>query len=153
MIAGRFYRASINTARSFTPTTPSKFTFSPPLRTCLSKSTAPIPRYTFTTSRNTFATMAVNTPYITLNDGNKMPQVGFGLWKVDNNTCADTVYNAIKTGYRLFDGACGTYSRVLSFSRGHDRDCVSSTAASYVAALHRPAIHDFQRLAAAVVNG
>ena len=35
-----------------------------------------------------------------------MPQVGFGLWKVDNATCADTVYNAIKTGYRLFDGAC-----------------------------------------------
>lgn len=53
--------------------------------------------------------MAASTPYVTLNDGNKMPQVGFGLWKVDNATCADTVYNAIKTGYRLFDGACGTY--------------------------------------------
>ena len=39
-----------------------------------------------------------------------MPQVGFGLWKVDNATCADTVYNAIKTGYRLFDGACGMLS-------------------------------------------
>ncbi|CAN9106646.1 unnamed protein product [Alternaria alternata] len=50
--------------------------------------------------------MAINTPYVTLNDGNKMPQVGFGLWKVDNATCADTVYNAIKAGYRLFDGAC-----------------------------------------------
>lgn len=35
-----------------------------------------------------------------------MPQVGFGLWKVDNATCADQVYNAIKVGYRLFDGAC-----------------------------------------------
>lgn len=54
--------------------------------------------------------MAANTPYLTLNDGTKMPQVGFGLWKVDNATCADTVYNAIKTGYRLFDGACGTFS-------------------------------------------
>jgi len=53
--------------------------------------------------------MAPNTPYVTLNDGNKMPQVGFGLWKVDNATCADTVYNAIKAGYRLFDGACGMY--------------------------------------------
>ncbi|KAG9201406.1 NAD(P)H-dependent D-xylose reductase (XR) [Epicoccum nigrum] len=50
--------------------------------------------------------MTTNVPYVTLNDGNKMPQVGFGLWKVDNATCADTVYNAIKTGYRLFDGAC-----------------------------------------------
>lgn len=35
-----------------------------------------------------------------------MPQVGFGLWKVDNPVCADTVYEAIKAGYRLFDGAC-----------------------------------------------
>ncbi|KAL6702673.1 D-xylose reductase [Coniothyrium glycines] len=50
--------------------------------------------------------MVVNTPYVTLNDGNKMPQVGLGLWKVDKNTCADTVYNAIEIGYRLFDGAC-----------------------------------------------
>jgi hypothetical protein len=51
--------------------------------------------------------MAIDIPTIELNNGNKMPQVGFGLWKVDNATCADTVYNAIKTGYRLFDGACG----------------------------------------------
>lgn len=46
-------------------------------------------------------------PSIELNSGHEMPQVGFGLWKVDNATCADTVYNAIKAGYRLFDGACG----------------------------------------------
>jgi hypothetical protein len=52
--------------------------------------------------------MGIETPQITLENGAKMPQVGFGLWKVDNDTCADTVYNAIKTGYRLFDGACGT---------------------------------------------
>ncbi|TEY85714.1 hypothetical protein BOTCAL_0013g00220 [Botryotinia calthae] len=45
-------------------------------------------------------------PTLKLNSGHEMPQVGFGLWKVDNATCADTVYNAIKTGYRLFDGAC-----------------------------------------------
>jgi len=44
-------------------------------------------------------------PTIKLNSGHEMPIVGFGLWKVDNKTCADTVYNAIKTGYRLFDGA------------------------------------------------
>jgi D-xylose reductase len=50
--------------------------------------------------------MAPTTPYVDLNDGNKMPQVGFGLWKVDNDTCAETVYQAIKEGYRLFDGAC-----------------------------------------------
>ena len=42
-----------------------------------------------------------------------MPLVGFGLWKVNNDTCADQVYNAIKTGYRLFDGACGQYPFVI----------------------------------------
>lgn len=46
-------------------------------------------------------------PSIKLNSGHDMPQVGFGLWKVDNAVCADVVYNAIKAGYRLFDGACG----------------------------------------------
>ncbi|KAI5807625.1 NADP-dependent oxidoreductase domain-containing protein [Peziza echinospora] len=49
----------------------------------------------------------VSVPSITLQPtGQKMPQVGFGLWKVGNDTCAETVYNAIKTGYRLFDAAC-----------------------------------------------
>ncbi|KXN86500.1 putative NAD(P)H-dependent D-xylose reductase xyl1 [Leucoagaricus sp. SymC.cos] len=43
-------------------------------------------------------------PSLVLKSGYKMPQVGFGLWKVTNN-CPDTVYDAIKAGYRLFDGA------------------------------------------------
>ncbi|KAF7561965.1 hypothetical protein G7046_g2199 [Stylonectria norvegica] len=50
--------------------------------------------------------MAASIPSIKLSSGYEMPQVGFGLWKVDNATCADTIYNAIKAGYRLFDGAC-----------------------------------------------
>lgn len=52
----------------------------------------------------------VNVPTIKLQpSGDEMPQVGFGLWKVTNATCADQVYNAIKTGYRLFDGAFGKF--------------------------------------------
>jgi len=48
----------------------------------------------------------VNVPTIKLQPtGQEMPLVGLGLWKITNETCADTVYNAIKTGYRLFDGA------------------------------------------------
>jgi D-xylose reductase len=50
-------------------------------------------------------------PTVKLNSGYEMPLVGFGLWKVENNT-ADTVYNAIKAGYRLLDGACGTYLEI-----------------------------------------
>ncbi|KAJ7925933.1 NADP-dependent oxidoreductase domain-containing protein [Mycena leptocephala] len=47
----------------------------------------------------------------------KMPLVGFGLWKVTKSTCADTVYNAIKTGYRLFDGA-GDYGNEKEAGEG-----------------------------------
>ena len=43
-----------------------------------------------------------------------MPLVGFGLWKVNNDSCADQVYNAIKAGYRLFDGACDYGNEVES---------------------------------------
>ncbi|KFY85070.1 hypothetical protein V500_08726 [Pseudogymnoascus sp. VKM F-4518 (FW-2643)] len=42
---------------------------------------------------------------VKLASGHSMPLVGFGLWKVDQDTTAETVYHAIKTGYRLFDGA------------------------------------------------
>ncbi len=52
----------------------------------------------------------MSTPTVKLSSGYDMPLVGFGLWKVNNDTCADQVYNAIKAGYRLFDGACGKYS-------------------------------------------
>ncbi|KAM0546686.1 hypothetical protein ACHAPJ_010723 [Fusarium lateritium] len=42
---------------------------------------------------------------VKLASGHEMPLVGFGLWKVPADQAADTVYNAIKAGYRLFDGA------------------------------------------------
>ncbi|EED16817.1 D-xylose reductase (Xyl1), putative [Talaromyces stipitatus ATCC 10500] len=48
----------------------------------------------------------MSSPTVKLNSGYDMPLVGFGLWKVNNDTCADQVYAAIKAGYRLFDGAC-----------------------------------------------
>ncbi|KAM0434688.1 hypothetical protein ACHAPT_003787 [Fusarium lateritium] len=42
---------------------------------------------------------------VKLASGHEMPLVGFGLWKVPASQAAETVYNAIKAGYRLFDGA------------------------------------------------
>lgn len=36
----------------------------------------------------------------------KIPKVGFGLWKISQEVCADAVYNAIKAGYRHIDSAC-----------------------------------------------
>ncbi|OKL59670.1 putative NAD(P)H-dependent D-xylose reductase xyl1 [Talaromyces atroroseus] len=47
----------------------------------------------------------MSSPTVKLNSGYEMPLVGFGLWKVNNETCADQVYAAIQAGYRLFDGA------------------------------------------------
>jgi D-xylose reductase len=44
--------------------------------------------------------------YLTLNTGLKMPPLGLGLWKMDKSCCAQVVYDAIKTGYRLLDSAC-----------------------------------------------
>lgn len=42
---------------------------------------------------------------VTLNNGLKMPLIGLGCWKIPNDVCASQVYEAIKLGYRLFDGA------------------------------------------------
>ncbi|KAF8735008.1 hypothetical protein AX14_002918 [Amanita brunnescens Koide BX004] len=52
--------------------------------------------------------------------GQKMPLVGFGLWKVSKDTCADTVYTAIKTGYRLLDSA-GDYGNEKEAGEGVKR--------------------------------
>lgn len=44
--------------------------------------------------------------YITLNDGNKMPQLGFGLFQISDSSRANqAVKDAIDVGYRLFDTA------------------------------------------------
>lgn len=44
--------------------------------------------------------------YITLNNGLKMPMLGFGVFRVpDKKECQESVYQAIKAGYRLIDTA------------------------------------------------
>jgi diketogulonate reductase-like aldo/keto reductase len=44
--------------------------------------------------------------YKTLNDGNKMPMEGFGVYRVtDKDVCERAVYQAVKIGYRLLDTA------------------------------------------------
>lgn len=44
-------------------------------------------------------------PMITLNDGNQMPQLGLGVYKVEDAIAAELVSNAISLGYRLIDTA------------------------------------------------
>ena len=40
-----------------------------------------------------------------LNNGNSIPVLWFGLWKIPQEKCAEIVYNAIKIWYRHFDSA------------------------------------------------
>jgi diketogulonate reductase-like aldo/keto reductase len=44
-------------------------------------------------------------PTIRLNDGNAMPQFGYGVWRVTNEEAATAVGEAIKAGYRSVDTA------------------------------------------------
>jgi 2,5-diketo-D-gluconate reductase A len=44
-------------------------------------------------------------PTISLNDGNVIPQLGFGVWQVPNEDAAKVVGTAISTGYRSIDTA------------------------------------------------
>lgn len=44
-------------------------------------------------------------PVLTLNDGNRMPQLGFGLWQVPADQTARVVAEGLDAGYRLIDGA------------------------------------------------
>ena len=59
-------------------------------------------------------------PYLELNSGHKMPQVGFGTWKVAKDICAENVYQAIKAGYRLIDEA-GNYGNEVQAGEGIKR--------------------------------
>ncbi|KAF7732822.1 NAD(P)H-dependent D-xylose reductase (XR) [Apophysomyces ossiformis] len=56
--------------------------------------------------------------HITLNRTHDlMPKVGYGLWKIPNEDAEEAVYNAIKIGYRLLDGAA-VYGNEVEVGRG-----------------------------------
>ncbi|MFC7625393.1 aldo/keto reductase [Microlunatus sp. GCM10028923] len=44
-------------------------------------------------------------PTITLNDGNKIPQLGFGVWQVSTEDIVTSVAKALEVGYRHIDTA------------------------------------------------
>ena len=44
-------------------------------------------------------------PTLLLNDGQRIPQVGLGTWKIPDGTAAGVVADAISAGYRLIDTA------------------------------------------------
>lgn len=70
-------------------------------------------RQSFEGRRKVFAAIAKGTKPVTatqtnvvLTSGARMPSLGFGCWKIAKEQTAETVYNAVKSGYRCIDEAC-----------------------------------------------
>lgn len=71
--------------------------------------------------------MSSTVPVITLNDGNRIPQLGFGVFKVDPQETAAAVRTALEIGYRHIDTAqmygneegVGQGIRDAGLDRGH----------------------------------
>lgn len=52
--------------------------------------------------------------YTTLNNGVKMPLLGFGVFQVpDHDVCEKAVLDAIDSGYRLIDTAAAYMNEVI----------------------------------------
>ena len=50
-------------------------------------------------------TKTTQVPYVDLNDGNRVPQLGFGVFQVPQEDTLETVAHALRTGYRAIDTA------------------------------------------------
>lgn len=61
--------------------------------------------------------MTVYSPYIQLADGNRIPQLGLGLWKATNEDAANAVAHALSCGYRHIDTAAA-YDNEESVGQG-----------------------------------
>ncbi|QHC35320.1 aldo/keto reductase [Komagataeibacter xylinus] len=65
-------------------------------------------------------------PLLTLNDGRKIPAIGFGTYPLDNPQAEAAVREALSAGYRLFDTAArygnesGVGTGLLSFDVGRE---------------------------------
>ena len=52
--------------------------------------------------------------YVTLNNGVKMPQIGFGVFQiVDPKECEEAVLSALESGYRMVDTASAYANEVI----------------------------------------
>ena len=62
-------------------------------------------------------TLEAKSPVIDLLDGNTIPKLGLGVYKVDNDLAAPLVSHALTTGYRLIDTA-SMYENEVGVGRG-----------------------------------
>ncbi|TYP67534.1 2,5-diketo-D-gluconate reductase A [Stutzerimonas stutzeri] len=56
-------------------------------------------------------------PMMTLNDGRTMPQLGTGIWQIEDAKTPEVVSEALRVGYRLIDGAAA-YKNEAGMGRG-----------------------------------
>ena len=63
------------------------------------------PRRIFNAAGNNCAKGQIGMEYITLNNGIKMPQLGFGVFQIPEDQTEQVVLDAIDVGYRSFDTA------------------------------------------------
>ncbi|KST60519.1 oxidoreductase [Methylobacterium sp. GXS13] len=61
--------------------------------------------------------MAVTVPTLPLNDGHRIPQIGFGCWQLSDSQAPDLIGHALKAGYRLIDTAAA-YGNEAGVGRG-----------------------------------
>ena len=71
-------------------------------------------------------------PSVTFHDGRSIPQLGYGVWQVENDVAADVVVKALEAGYRHVDTARG-YNNEAGVGRalkaaGLERDDVFVTS-------------------------
>lgn len=59
----------------------------------------------------------VTSPLMPLSDGNTIPQLGLGVYKVDNDIAAPLVSHALQNGYRLIDTA-SMYENEIGVGQG-----------------------------------
>ena len=50
-------------------------------------------------------TDAIPTPYLTFSDGHRIPQLGLGVWQIDDDEAERVVADALEVGYRHIDTA------------------------------------------------
>jgi predicted aldo/keto reductase-like oxidoreductase len=65
-----------------------------------------------TTVQLTSLVLTIIMPFheITLNDGRKIPQIGFGSWKIPKDVCTGQVDQAIDVGFDHIDTAQGMFN-------------------------------------------
>lgn len=68
--------------------------------------------------------MTTTVPVLDLNDGNKAPQLGFGVFQIPDAETADAVAAALKAGYRSIDTAA-IYKNEAGVRQGMERSGVT----------------------------